>query len=342
VVAETALIHFDAARTALEKAASIDEVKDIHDRAEAARTYAHQARYSLEMQNQCAAIKLRAERRGGEILEKIIPHEGGRPKQSSDSTVSGPRLSDIGLSKYESAQWQRIASIPDEIFENHINKTMVSGKELTTASLLALSVKAQNDKTASTLVSVPKGQFSTIVIDPPWPIQKIPREVRPNQHGLDYPTMTLDQIKNLPVQDIAHEDCHLFLWTTQKYLPHAFDLLTFWGFRYVFTMVWLKPGGFQPVGLSQYNCEFALYGRLGTPEFTDTKDFPTCFSAPRGPHSRKPDLFYETIARVTNSPRMDLFARESREGFDHWGNEAPPQEASPCHTSPTDSGPTPF
>jgi N6-adenosine-specific RNA methylase IME4 len=98
-------------------------------------------------------------------------------------------------------------------------------------------------------------------------------------------------------------------------------MLRRWGFRYVFAMAWHKPGGFQPVGLPQYNCEFVLYGRRGSAKFRTTKGFSTCFEAPRREHSRKPDGFYETVARVTDGPRLDVFSREPREGFDQWGDQ---------------------
>lgn len=111
------------------------------------------------------------------------------------------------------------------------------------------------------------------------------------------------------------------MWTTHKFLPMSLRLLEAWDFRYVLTMVWHKPGGFQPIGLPQYNCEFCVYARRGSPMFVDTKQFPTCFEAPRREHSRKPDEFYETIARVTAGPRIDVFSREARDGFEQFGNE---------------------
>ena len=86
-------------------------------------------------------------------------------------------------------------------------------------------------------------------------------------------------------------------------------------------MVWHKPGGFQPYGLPQYNCEFVLFGRMGSLPFTETKQFSTCFDGKRREHSRKPDGFYDTVRRVSPGPRIDVFSRERRDGFDSWGDE---------------------
>ena len=165
------------------------------------------------------------------------------------------------------------------------------------------------------------GKYKTIVIDPPWPMQKIERDSRPDQIGFDYPTMSIDEIRALPVDTLAEDDCHLYLWTTQKYLPDAFDILVGWGFKYIFTMVWHKPGGIQPFNLPQYNCEFIIFGRRGNLPFLDLKQFPTCFNAPRREHSRKPDEFYDIVRRVSPAPRLDMFSRQARPDFNAWGNE---------------------
>lgn len=194
-------------------------------------------------------------------------------------------------------------TIAEAIRENKTTKAVAKIKEI-----------AAKESTTIT------GIYDVIVIDPPWPMQKINRDVRPNQVGFDYPTMTEGELMEMEIP--ASEHCHVWLWTTHKFLPMAMRLLEAWNLKYVCTFVWHKPGGFQPLGLPQYNCEFALYARRGSPFFIETKAFPACFNAPRGAHSEKPEQFYEVLRRVTTGRRLDMFNRRLIDGFDTWGKEA--------------------
>lgn len=142
--------------------------------------------------------------------------------------------------------------------------------------------------------------------------------------------MPVTEIAALPVGDIAADDCHLFIWATVRFLPDAMALLERWGFAYHFLMVWHKNGGPQLPGCPSFNCEYIVYGRRGKARFADTKNFFTCFYAPRGQHSEKPAAFYRLLARITPAPRVDLFARKQHPGFNAWGNEVEkPDPASP-------------
>lgn len=181
-------------------------------------------------------------------------------------------------------------------------------------------VKQRLEEVVAREAEAPTGLFDVVVIDPPWPMEKIEREVRPNQTGFDYPTMSEEELAVLNIP--AADDCHMWLWTTHRFLPMALRLLDTWDFKYVCAFTWHKPGGFQPIGLPQYNCEFALYARRGTPQFIDTKAFSVCFDAPRGAHSEKPELFYDMVRRVTGGRRLDMFNRRAIDGFAGWGKEA--------------------
>jgi N6-adenosine-specific RNA methylase IME4 len=165
-----------------------------------------------------------------------------------------------------------------------------------------------------------EGKYRTITIDPPWPIEKVLRDARPNQFDIEYPTMTLDEIAELPIPDLASEDgCHIYLWTTHKHLPDALDLLEGWGADYQCLLTWVKNVGFTPFSFmySTEHCLFAHIGSLPLLKMGERLDF----SAKVREHSRKPEEFYALVRKVSPGPRLDMFGREQREGFATWGNE---------------------
>ncbi len=182
------------------------------------------------------------------------------------------------------------------------------------------AVRERLEDVAAVEAKASAGVYDAIVLDPPWPMEKIERDERPNQVAFDYPTMSEAELVAMPVP--CADDAHVWVWTTHKFLPMALRLLEAWGLKYVCTFVWHKPGGMQVVGLPQYNCEFAIYARRGAPSFLDTKAFNTCFESPRGKHSEKPEAFYDVVRRVTAGRRLDMFNRRSIDGFDGWGKEA--------------------
>lgn len=145
----TALVRFEAARRALAEARSIDEVKDIRDKAEALRLYVKQQGESLEMQNDVAEIKLRAERRAGELLVEMKTNgERHSPGGDTTSLMASRRktLSDIGVSVNQSSNWQRIAAMPEETFERTIAETKANGDELTSAGMLRVAKEQQREQ----------------------------------------------------------------------------------------------------------------------------------------------------------------------------------------------------
>jgi len=163
-------------------------------------------------------------------------------------------------------------------------------------------------------------KYSTIIIDPPWPVQKILRDDRPAQDIMDYPTMEVEKIARLPIADLANPDgCQVYLWTTHKFLPDALHLFELWGVKYECLLTWIKNVGFTPFSW-MYSTEHVLFGRIGSPELQEL-GIRLDFRGDVRQHSRKPDEFYEIVKRVSLEPRLELFSREARNGFSQWGNE---------------------
>lgn len=135
--------------------------------------------------------------------------------------------------------------------------------------------------------------------------------------------MKLDEITALPIRDLADETgCHLFLWTTHKWLPKAFEVMKAWGFRYNCTLVWNKTYGFTPFGF-MWSTEFCLYGQLPGKWMRPARiGLKTLITEKPTKHSKKPKVMYELIEQFCGKlPRIELFAREKVHGWDALGNE---------------------
>lgn len=143
-----------------------------------------------------------------------------------------------------------------------------------------------------------------------------------------YSTMKLDDIKHLPVGDIAEENSILFLWSTFPQLPSAIDVIKAWGFEYFgAAFVWVKRNpntGKDAYGMGYWTranpevCLFAIRGKM-KPLRHDMRQL---VYAPLEKHSKKPDVIRNMIVDLCGDlPRIELFARQRCEGWDVWGNE---------------------
>jgi N6-adenosine-specific RNA methylase IME4 len=169
--------------------------------------------------------------------------------------------------------------------------------------------------------------YSTIVADPPWRYaQGGPTTGFAPLRPPPYTMMPLDAIRAMPVESLAADDAHLYLWTTNAYLAPAYEVARGWGFKPSQVLVWCKPPrGIGPGGAFSNTAEFVLYcrrGSLAPRERIDT----TWWTWPRRSHSVKPAAFLDIVERVSPGPYVELFARAPRLGWDSWGKgyELPP------------------
>lgn len=170
-------------------------------------------------------------------------------------------------------------------------------------------------------------RYNIIYADPPWQYKAYHKSDA--AHGAaesHYRTMTLDEIKALPVQDLAADNCALFLWATMPCLPEALEVMKAWGFKFkTVGFTWVKLRGGKPFfGLGHYtrgNPEVCLLGVRGRMKRVDAAVQQLIMSELRE-HSRKPDEARDRIVQLFgNLPRIELFARTKTDGWDAWGNE---------------------
>jgi len=158
---------------------------------------------------------------------------------------------------------------------------------------------------------LPTGPFQVIVADPPWQYD--------SGSSLPYPTMPIEDIRALPVREIADENAILWLWTTNAHLPVAFSVVEAWGFEYKTLLTWAK----DRMGTGEWlrgQTEHCLLAARGKPVFLHG-NHGTALSAARREHSRKPEEFFALVEATCPGAKLELFSREPREGWKAFGND---------------------
>ncbi len=169
-------------------------------------------------------------------------------------------------------------------------------------------------------VEWPEGKYRVLYADPPWRYEHCKTSNRRIEN--QYPTMDLDAICNMKISEITTQDSVLFLWATSPKLYEAMKVVDAWDFTYRTCIVWDK----ERIGMGYYarqQHETLLICTKGSPSVPVEEHRPcSVIRSPREGHSRKPDRFRELIdAMYPYGPRIELFARTKRDGWDVWGNE---------------------
>jgi len=181
------------------------------------------------------------------------------------------------------------------------------------------------------LRDVGKSKFATVLADPPWQFQNRTGKMAPEHKRLSrYPTMTLGDIKNLPVEAIVKDTAHLYLWVPNALLADGLQVMEHWGFTYKTNLVWYKirkDGGPDRRGVGFYFrnvTEMILFGVRGKNARTlqPGRSQENIISTHKREHSRKPDEQYGIIEACSPGPYIELFARGPRKGWFGWGNQA--------------------
>ena len=317
------VLLIDAAAKVAE-ATSIDEVKMIRDAAEAARGQSKKIDLTEDITLDTAAIKVNATRQLGQLLKATELAKGAPGNQYTgkklvrSQAATGPIcLRDLGITKSESSRAQQIASLPAAAFNHYVKECVESRQEPTTAGLLRLAKQqAVNDTVIPDNDSrkgfvrdlgrlIAKGRrYSTIYADPPWKYDNQGTRAATNNH---YPTMSVEQIAAEPVAQLAADNCHLHLWTTNGFLPAAFSIIEAWGFQFKSLFVWCK----RQMGIGNYwrvSTEYLLLGVRGTLPFADHGQR-NWLELDRQGHSEKPEEIRALVEKVSPGPYLELYGR---------------------------------
>ena len=189
----------------------------------------------------------------------------------------------------------------------------------------------ENNAGTELLKAVDGRKFSTLLADPPWRFQNRTGKMAPEHKRLArYSTMTLDDICDLPVEQVANERAHLYLWVPNALMPDGLRVMEAWGFTYKTNIIWekiRKDGGPDGRGVGFYFrnvTEMILFGVRGKNIRTlaPGRRQVNFIEERKREHSRKPDKQYEIIESCSSGPFLELFARGARPNWTTWGDQA--------------------
>jgi N6-adenosine-specific RNA methylase IME4 len=177
--------------------------------------------------------------------------------------------------------------------------------------------------------SVPDLVYRTILADPPWRFTNRTGKMAPEHKRLSrYETLSLQEIKEVPVSVVSAEDSHLYLWVPNALLREGLEVMHAWGFEYKTNLIWhkiRKDGGPDGRGVGFYfrnTTEMVLFGVRGNMRTLQPgRRQVNIILTRKREHSRKPDELYDIIEECSPGPYLELFARGRREGWHQWGNE---------------------
>ena len=318
---ENQLVKWDELKYQIATAKDIVVLSKIGISLEVMQKWAKQSGQSLETQNEIAEYRLRLDRKRGEWVKENILERPGNPTNqlAQNGQLIKPTLTQAGISHHESPILRGLAELPEGKFEKIIEEPKKRKIELTRKSAIRAirEQKRTQDKEAINSKTFPiiEGKFKTILIDPSWDYQQLSLAGRGHP---EYAPMSLEELRNLNINQYAENNCHLYLWSTNNFLYEALKLGELWGFNYKTVLTWLKPS----MGLGSYfrnsteQLLFFVKGQLST----RTNNTLTHFEAPRAQHSKKPEISYQIIEENSYPAFLELFGREKRENWTVWGN----------------------
>ena len=314
------LLLLTEAHRAIAEVHGLDGIKAIRDKAEAVRKYAQSAGMGLELQNYAAEVKLRAERKAGELLSQLQLHGGDRKSEQSEQRV---KLDDLGITKDQSSRWQLTAAIPDRDFEKYVTETKSGRGEVTTAGLLrvakefvakrrkrfkqkkAASQPVVGGESANLLESlkslIEQGQrFACVYANPEWPDA--------SDNGGE-----LAALFDLPVSQVCQENAHLHLWLPERHYADAPRLISTWGFKLASSLVWVSGRGERGDYWRSSHRTMAL-GVRGVLPFRNRSPL-SWIRVDAAIQASKPEVVRELIERVSPGPYLELFGNNPVAGW---------------------------